>query len=98
MNILVAGGAGYIGSHTVRQLQKAGHNPIVFDNGSRGHPLVADILDCEFVRGELDDKTLVAQTLEDHAIDVVMHFAAYAYVGESVTAPLMYYHNNVARP
>ncbi|MFT3789120.1 MAG: UDP-glucose 4-epimerase GalE [Tepidisphaeraceae bacterium] len=96
MNILVAGGAGYIGSHTVRQLKQAGHNPIVFDNCSRGHAVITDILDVEFVRGELDDKALLVETLQQHRIDVVMHFAAYAYVGESVEKPLMYYHNNVA--
>lgn len=96
MNILVAGGAGYIGSHTVRQLQAAGHNPVIFDNCSRGHAVVADKLDCEFVRGELDDKTLLADVLRDYEIEVLMHFAAYAYVGESVYEPLMYYHNNVA--
>lgn len=95
MNILVAGGAGYIGSHTVRQLQRAGHSPVIFDNGSRGHLVVADILKAPLVKGELDDKALVVKTLKEHKIDAVMHFAAWAYVGESVHEPLMYYHNNV---
>jgi UDP-glucose 4-epimerase len=96
MNILVAGGAGYIGSHTVRQLKSAGHRPIIFDNCSRGHAVVADKLAVPLVRAELDDKASFVRALQDHQIDVVMHFAAYAYVGESVHEPLMYYHNNVA--
>lgn len=96
MNILVAGGAGYIGSHTVRALQQAGHSPVIYDNGSRGHPLVAKLLGAPIVVGELDDKALLTKTLRDHNIEAVMHFAAYAYVGESVDAPLMYYHNNVS--
>lgn len=96
MNILVAGGAGYIGSHTVRQLQKAGHTPVIYDNCSRGHAIVADLLNCEFVNAELDDRTSLLETLNDYRIEVVMHFAAWAYVGESVEKPLAYYHNNVA--
>jgi UDP-glucose 4-epimerase len=95
MNILVAGGAGYIGSHTVRQLLAAGHTPVIYDNCSRGHGVVADILKVPLVRAELDDKATLVRTLRDHKIDVLMHFAAYAYVGESVHEPLMYYHNNV---
>jgi UDP-glucose 4-epimerase len=96
MNVLVAGGAGYIGSHTVRQLLKAGHKPIIYDNASRGHAVVAKILNVPLVKAELDDKATLKQTLLDHKIDCVMHFAAYAYVGESVHEPLMYYHNNVS--
>jgi UDP-glucose 4-epimerase len=96
MNILVAGGAGYIGSHTVRQLKNAGHTPVIYDNGSRGHPQVASILNVPIVKAELDDKATLTATLKQHKIDAVMHFAAYAYVGESVHEPLMYYHNNVA--
>jgi UDP-glucose 4-epimerase len=95
MNILVAGGAGYIGSHTVRQLIAAGHTPVIYDNCTRGHGVVADILKVPLVRAELDDKQTLVRTLRDHKIDVLMHFAAYAYVGESVHEPLMYYHNNV---
>ena len=95
MNILVAGGAGYIGSHTVRQLKNAGHTPVIYDNGSRGHMIVADILKVPAVKADLDDKATLVKTLRDHKIDAVMHFAAYAYVGESVHEPLMYYHNNV---
>ncbi|HEX8340867.1 MAG TPA: UDP-glucose 4-epimerase GalE [Tepidisphaeraceae bacterium] len=96
MNVLVAGGAGYIGSHTVKQLKEAGHNVTVFDNASRGHREVVDILKVPAVFGELDDKALVTKALKDAKAEVVMHFAAYAYVGESVHEPLMYYHNNVS--
>jgi UDP-glucose 4-epimerase len=96
MNVLVAGGAGYIGSHTVKQLRSAGHQVVIYDNASRGHKVVADILQVPAVWGELDDHSLLVKTLQSHRIEVVMHFAAYAYVGESVNEPLMYYHNNVS--
>lgn len=96
MNVLVAGGAGYIGSHTVKRLKEAGHSPVIYDNLSRGHRSVVDILKVPFVAADLNDKPVLIKTLRDHKIDAVMHFAAYAYVGESVTDPLMYYHNNVA--
>ena len=96
MNVLVAGGAGYIGSHTVLALQEAGHNPVIYDNAGRGHKAVADILDCEAVWADLDDAEALKSALKEHAIECVMHFAAFAYVGESVHEPLKYYHNNVA--
>lgn len=96
MNVLVAGGAGYIGSHTVKRLKDAGHNPVIYDNGSRGHTEVIDILKVPAVVADLNDRATLTKALRDHKIDTVMHFAAYAYVGESVTQPLMYYHNNVA--
>src|SRR3712207_1765515 len=96
MNVLVAGGAGYIGSHTVKQLVAAGHKPVIYDNAERGHREVVDILKVPAVIADLDDKATLAKALRDHKIDVVMHFAAYAYVGESVHEPLKYYHNNVS--
>lgn len=96
MNVLVAGGAGYIGSHTVKRLKEAGHNPVIYDNVSRGHKEVVDILRVPAIIADLNDKATLAKALRDHKIDTVMHFAAYAYVGESVSEPLMYYHNNVA--
>lgn len=96
MNVLVAGGAGYIGSHTVKRLKEAGHQPVIYDNCSRGHREVIDILKVPAVIGDLNDKSLLTKALRDHKIDTVMHFAAYAYVGESVDQPLMYYQNNVA--
>jgi UDP-glucose 4-epimerase len=96
MNVLVAGGAGYIGSHTVKRLAESGHAPVIYDNASRGHRAVADILKVPAIFSDLNDRAGLTKTLRDHKIDVVMHFAAYAYVGESVEKPLMYYANNVA--
>lgn len=96
MNVLVAGGAGYIGSHTVKKLIQAGHRPIIYDNLSRGHKIVAEILRTPAVWADLNDQATLIQTLRQHDIGCVMHFAAFAYVGESVEKPLMYYRNNVA--
>jgi UDP-glucose 4-epimerase len=96
MNVLVAGGAGYIGSHTVKRLKEAGHSPVIYDNVSRGHREVVDILKVPAVIADLNDRPTLVRALRDHKIDTVMHFAAYAYVGESVERPLMYYQNNVA--
>jgi UDP-glucose 4-epimerase len=96
MNVLVAGGAGYIGSHTVKRLKESGHNPVIYDNASRGHRVVAEILKTPAVWADLNDRPTLARALRDHRIEAVMHFAAYAYVGESVQKPLLYYQNNVA--
>jgi UDP-glucose 4-epimerase len=95
MNVLVAGGAGYIGSHTVKRLKETGHHPVIYDNLSRGHRTVVDILKVPAVAADLNDRATLLQTLREHRIDTVIHFAAYAYVGESVERPLMYYQNNV---
>jgi UDP-glucose-4-epimerase GalE len=93
MNVLVVGGAGYIGSHCVRQLIAAGHRPVVLDNLVFGHreALLAEV---PFYSFDLGDEPKVSELLEKEQIEVVMHFAAYAYVGESVTDPLKYYFNN----
>jgi len=96
MNVLVAGGAGYIGSHTVKRLKESGHKPVIYDNLSRGHQAVAKLIDVPVVWADLNDSLALFDALKKHKIDTVMHFAAYAYVGESVDVPLMYYHNNVA--
>ncbi len=96
MNVLVAGGAGYIGSHTVKRLKEAGHAPVIFDNLSRGHRMAAEILNVPCIFADLNDKAALTDALRKHKIDTVMHFAAYAYVGESVEKPLLYYQNNVA--
>jgi UDP-glucose 4-epimerase len=94
MNVLVVGGAGYIGSHCVRQLIAAGHRPVVLDNFVYGHrKAVAPGVPVH--EGNLGDEAFVLRVLRDERIDVVMHFAAYCYVGESVTDPLKYYFNNV---
>ncbi len=95
MNVLVVGGAGYIGSHCVRQLVAAGHRPVVLDNFVYGHR-AAIAPGVKLHEGNLGDEAFVGRVLREEKIEVVMHFAAYCYVGESVTAPLKYYFNNVA--
>ena len=93
MNILVCGGAGYIGSNMVALLANEGHHPVVYDNLSKGHR--AAIGSTDFVQGDLADHALLVQTLKQYHIEAVMHFAAFIEVGESVQQPLRYYHNNV---
>lgn len=96
ITILVTGGAGYIGSHTVLALQKKGYNVIVFDNLVYGHPeLIKNIPNVKLVIGDINDKGSLEQVFKNHNIQAVIHFAAYAYVGESVVNPSKYYHNNV---
>ncbi|MDP4173943.1 MAG: UDP-glucose 4-epimerase GalE [Bacteroidota bacterium] len=95
MNILVTGGAGYIGSHTVKLLQQKGHNVIVFDNLSRGH-IEAVPEEVSFEKVDLLDFDSLSNALNKYEIDAVIHFAAFAYVGESVDNPGMYYTNNVS--
>src|SRR2546421_26520 len=68
MNVLVAGGAGYIGSHTVRRLKEAGHSPVIYDNLSRGHRTVVDILKVPAVAADLNDRPTLVQTLREHRI------------------------------
>ena len=92
--ILVTGGAGYIGSHTVRELRERGADVVVYDNLSTGH--VESIGDTPFVKGDLFDTELLCKTLREYKVDAVIHFAAYSLVGESMTNPAKYYHNNVA--
>ncbi len=95
MNVLVVGGAGYIGSHCVRQLIEAGHNPVVVDNLVFGHRAAVNP-DVPFYSVNLGNESEIGKILRKEKIDIVMHFAAYAYVGESVTDPMKYYFNNVA--
>ncbi|HLG95763.1 MAG TPA: UDP-glucose 4-epimerase GalE [Bryobacteraceae bacterium] len=92
MSILVTGGAGYIGSHTAKVLAQAGLEPIVLDNLQRGHkdavqwgPLIV---------ADTGDRPALEKIFREHSIDAVLHFAAFAYVGESMHAPEMYFHNN----
>lgn len=94
MKVLVVGGAGYIGSHCVRQLRDAGHKPVVLDNLVFGHRQ-AVASDIPFYDCDLGDYDSVAHILKNEKIDLVMHFAAFAYVGESVTEPRKYYENNL---
>ena len=101
--ILVTGGAGYIGSHAVRALQQAGHTPVVLDNLAYGHRrIVDDVLSVPLVVGQVGDRALLDQLLSGQhpatdglPIQAVLHFAAYAYVGESMRDPSKYYRNNV---
>lgn len=93
-NVLVVGGAGYIGSHAAKGLFKAGFNPVVFDNLSRGNREALKWGD--FVEGSLGDRKALDRVFSTRKIEAVMHFAAYALVGESVEKPGMYYQNNVA--
>ena len=102
MSILVTGGAGYIGSHAVQRLLREGRRVVALDNLYRGHaealerlaPAAGDRL--TFVRADVGDRETVARVLREHEVDAVMHFAALAYVGESVEQPLWYYQNNSA--
>ncbi|MCC5829192.1 MAG: UDP-glucose 4-epimerase GalE [Phycisphaeraceae bacterium] len=93
MNVLVTGAAGYIGSHAVKWLLEQGHDVTALDNLSRGHraavPAGADLMQLDLAQTEA-----IATVLKDRKIECVMHFAALAYVGESVTEPLRYYQNN----
>ena len=93
MRVLVAGGAGYIGSHACKALAAAGHTPVVYDNLSRGHEWAAKW--GPFERGDILDPAALGAVMARHKPDAVIHFAAFAYVGESVTDPAKYYHNNV---
>ena len=93
-NILVVGGAGYIGSHTARLLSRQGRRVVVYDNLSRGHRQA--VKDLPLVVGELSDTQKLLQTLVAHEIQAVVHFAAHSQVGESQQQPLLYYENNVA--
>lgn len=96
MNVLVVGGAGYIGSHCVKQLTAAGHKAVVLDNMVFGHREAVDP-EIPVYTDDLGDREAVASILKKEAVDIVMHFAAFAYVGESVEDPLKYYDNNLGK-
>lgn len=92
-SVLVTGGAGYVGSHACKVLARAGYRPVVLDDFSRGHREAVrwgPIVECN-----ITNRTAVAAALAEHRVSVVMHFAAYAYVGESVSDPALYYRNNL---
>jgi UDP-glucose 4-epimerase len=94
--ILVTGGAGYIGSHAVLALQQSGYRVVVLDNLVYGHrELVEQVLQAELIVGDTNDRPLLDRIFATYDIAAVMHFAAYAYVGESVSDPAKYYRNNV---
>ena len=90
--ILVTGGAGYIGSHVVKQLGQRGERLVVLDNLSTGFR--ESVLYGEFVQGDTGDRSLVSEILQQHNIETVLHFAAHTIVPESVENPLKYYGNN----
>jgi len=92
MRILVCGGAGYIGSNMTALLAAEGHEPVVFDNLSKGHRSAVE--NAGLVVGDLADSQLLIETLKSERIEAVMHFAAWIEVGESVADPLKYYRNN----
>src|SRR5579872_252675 len=92
-SILVTGGAGYVGSHACKALAAAGLVPVTYDNLGRGHR--AAVRWGPFVEGDLHDRARLVETMRAHGTAAVMHFAAFAYVGESVGEPELYYRNNV---
>lgn len=94
MRVLVCGGAGYIGSNMTAMLNSQGHEPVVYDNLSKGHR--ATLGQTKFVEGDLDDYKSIVETLKKYDIEAVMHFAAFIEVGESVQEPLKYYRNNLS--
>jgi UDP-glucose-4-epimerase GalE len=93
MSILIVGGAGYIGSQTAKRVAQAGLTPIVLDNLVYGHKWA--VRWGPLIEGDLSDSALVERVLTEHKVTSVIHFAAYAYVGESVTNPRKYFRNNV---
>ena len=97
MSVMVTGGAGYIGSVTVELLRRSGEPDVVLDNLSRGHR-AAVATDVPFYRGDVGDRALVSSIVQDHSVECCIHFAALAYVGESVQHPSLYFENNVAQP
>ena len=93
MNILVTGGAGYVGSHAARLLDRAGHEVWVYDSLVYGHRRAA--LPGKLIEGDLMDRAKLESVMHEKSIEAVMHFAAFAYVGESVELPHKYYQNNI---
>ncbi|MDZ4286408.1 MAG: NAD-dependent epimerase/dehydratase family protein, partial [Prosthecobacter sp.] len=96
--LLVTGGAGYIGSHTVKHLLELGERIVVLDNLVFGHREALPLDRVTFIEGDMSDGPLMEKLFAEHKPEAVLHFAAFAYVGESVTDPLKYYRNNLAAP
>lgn len=102
MNVLVTGGAGYIGSHAALRLARDGHRVLIVDDLSRGHRAAVDIIQAEapqrvrFLQADVADVRTILPALREERIEAVLHFAALAYVGESVQQPLRYYRVNTA--
>ena len=94
MSILIVGGAGYIGSQTAKHVARCGFTPVVFDNLVHGHRWA--VRWGPFIEGDLADPFLITRALREHAVTAVIHFAAFAHVGESMREPSKYFRNNVA--
>jgi UDP-glucose 4-epimerase len=92
MNVLLTGGAGYIGSHVVRALAAAGHTPVAYDSLVKGHR--AAVGDAAFVEADVADREALVRAMADHDIDAVIHLAAFIEAGESVQQPDKYFRNN----
>ena len=92
MKVLIAGGAGYIGSHVIRALQQAGHSCVAYDNLSKGHR--AAVGDCPLIVADVGDAEALTAALKKHDIELVIHFAAFIEAGESVVKPEKYFRNN----
>jgi UDP-glucose 4-epimerase len=97
VSVLVIGGAGYIGSHTADLLNKRGHEVVIFDSLELGHRAAVEIVGVPFVHGDYGDLAALNRAIREHKVDAVMHFGAYASVGESVVAPTKYYESNIGR-
>ena len=95
MKILVTGGAGYIGSHTVQALLEQGHEPVILDNLVYGHRDFLTAMGCPYFIGDISDHALLRRIFQQHTFEAAMHFSAFAYVGESVDRPDIYYRNNL---
>ena len=96
MKILVTGGAGYIGRHAVQALIDQGHEPVILDNLVYGHRDFLLSAGVDYYIGDISDAALLRRVFQDHSFDGVMHFSAFAYVGESVNRPDIYYRNNLS--
>lgn len=97
MSILVVGGAGYIGSHTADVLKKRGYDVVIFDSLELGHRIATQIVGVPFVHGDYGDLTALNKTIKQYDVDSVMHFGAYASVGDSVVDPSRYYESNIGK-
>jgi UDP-glucose 4-epimerase len=97
VSVMVIGGAGYIGSHTADLLNKRGHEVVIFDSLELGHRGAVEIVGVPFVHGDYGDLAALNRAIREHNVDAVMHFGAYASVGESVVSPAKYYESNIGR-